>query len=646
MNAQVFDFSAYKGEDLTGFFSQNPDVRFDVRFPNGGEPINMSGRYCLFNHVYWWPVLAYGGRIDHSLHTIKEGDPPDDDARKRIHTNIVQEFMPKLTPMEFDGLIKLLDFGVEYLYNTIDRCCAEYHRSISIVEIADTLEIPEIAAAIKIDISKALPLGIKAVEAEYEKGFKKVLEVVSKPHPKNCFYPFLSRGAFNTQQFPQVLASGGTRTDVDDTMIHKPIVASYLDGFGDITEYAMDALAAKKSHFYNDREMSQTQYSNRKQQLLASTIQHIYEGDCGSVVLVPFKIHARFAKMVLGKNIVLSSGEMVTLTAQNIHEYVNTTVNLRSVMTCRYQDGYCRTCGGHLTRHFAVGTLPGILSAIEVMSPVAQQVLSNKHVAKTRASEYRIPEDLRSFFLCANNEVYFREEIDLKHLILGIPAQDVERLSDLAFVDGTSLNDQYFSKLSTMFIAKAGTYEPLTMEVSMMDRNKAVPYFSSDLLNMVKKHPMSVTQTGAGKDLEIVYISLEHFDITKPIMRAVVVNDSTRQFVRRVENLFSHLIASFTDCGDALREVTNIIWERASPNILHLETMLRASMITSHVDWGLPQLTSTECRFAPLTHIIPRREIETQLAFERWSNWIADPSSYILPKRSGAFTPFLRLTPN
>ena len=218
MNAQVFDFTSYRGEDLTGFFSENPDVRFDVRFPNGGEPINMSGRYCLFNHVYWWPVLAYGGRIDHSLHTIPEGAPPDDDARKRIHTNIVQEFMPKLTPADFDSLIKLLDFGVEYLYNTIDRCCAEHHRSISIVEIADTLEIPEIAEAIKIDISKAIPLGIKAVEAEYEKGFKRVLEVVSKPHPKNCFYPFLSLGAFNTQQFPQVLASGGTRSDVGETL--------------------------------------------------------------------------------------------------------------------------------------------------------------------------------------------------------------------------------------------------------------------------------------------------------------------------------------------------------------------------------------------------------------------------------------------
>ena len=639
---QKFNALDLLNQDFTQFSLDYENTLVEIVLPDG-RSVEMEGKWVFPNLMFWKPYLTRGVAVDLDRHLI-HGIPLTNSVRERIHTDVVDDFRDVLTPAQFDELTKELADDVNEIFNLAEIYFGSCHRSISIPEIGEALEIPELAAAIKINISKERRFGIKAVEEKYEAAFGEILKVFSTPHPKNIFFPFLSLGAFNTKQFTQVVGAGGTRTDVDESMLLMPIQNSYLQGYRNICEYAADSLSAKKSHFYNDREMSNTQYTNRKQQLLASTLRTIYPGDCGTTILVSFKIQAKFKSMVLGKNIVLDDGSMVMLTKKNIDLYKDKTVNMRSVMTCRYQDGYCLTCAGGLAKHFPHGTLPGILSAIEVMSPVAQQVLSNKHVSKTRASEYRIPEDLRSWFVCSNNEVYFREDVDPASILIAMPLSDVDRLSDLEFVEGTSLNDQYFSKLTTMFIAREGSFEPLTMEVNLLDRNQSNPYLSSDLLRMVKSHPESVMMAEAGST-SIVYVSMKHFPKDKPVMRAVVVNDSTRQFVKRVETMFSHQIAQFTDCGDALREVTNVIWDRASPHLLHLETMLRASMITSPIDYGIPQLTSTECRFAPLPQIIPRREIETQLAFERWSAWITNAESFILPKRSGAFTPFLHQVP-
>lgn len=609
------------------FLTENRDTPF--RVPLGdGRYIGMEGRWVFFNLIYWRPLVKRGIHIDPERHVFYNNLFVNKE-RIRIHINIFTD-VRKLMAHEDPFLIKKdLQSAVNEFYNRIITDLNRFQKSISLIDTALTFQSPKIRALFPIDVSKDLKHGIKIVEETYKRHYKKIQEVFADPSIKpNAFAPWLRQGILNEGQFVQVVGACGPKTDVDDTMIDLPIQGNYLNGLRNIMEYAIDSLSAKKSVHYNAQEMPQTQYSNRKQQLVCSSVEHIHPGDCGSVAYVPFKFQHKHIPMVVGK-VIYHNGQLIELDDSNIEQFCNKTVQMRSVMTCLWTDGFCQTCGGGLTRFLPEHVNPGIAAAIEVMSVAAQMVLSSKHLQKTNASEYIIPEEFIGFFNCFHNEVFISPSKCKEPIALCVPYASVDRLGDLEVVEGTVLNDQNFSNLTAAAITLADDFSQLLVPMSpLMDKNKVRPYLSSHVLQMVREHPECVVPEGNN-----VWIKLDKFDTTKPIMRCVVVNDSTRQFVRRIERMFNNKIVDFTACEDALREFTNVIWERTTPNLMHLETMLRAFMITSDTNYDIPVvLDQSQVKFSQLSRIIPRRAIGTQLAFEQWSMYISDPTTYIFPK--------------
>lgn len=593
-----------------------------------GVIFGLEGRWLFFNLIYWEPLIRRCIPIDPTRH-IFYNTLFTNKERVRIHTNIFID-VRKLCPQEQPFLIKMeLLSAVNKFYNHIITDLNRFQKSISLFDIAETYATPQVQAVYPINIDKVRNHGIKVIEAAYKKAYKELIKVFSDPNVKpNVFAPWLRQGILNEGQFVQVAGACGPKTDVDEAMIKMPIEGNYIEGFKNIKEYAIDSLSAKKSVHYNAQEMPATQYSNRKQQLVCSTLEYIHLGDCGSCQTVPFKFNERTAPMVLGKNIV-GDGIVVQLTKENIHHYYNKRVYLRSPMTCLWTDGYCETCGGGLTHFLPPNVNPGIAAAIEVMSVAAQMVLSSKHLQKTNATEYEIPEEFIGYFNSFHNEIYLNKSKSKEQIALCVPYASVDRLPDLEYVEGTALNDQYFSNLSAVALTRTSDFNELLVPmISLIDRNKVRPYLSSDILEMIREYPECVVSEG-----NHVWILLDKFDTTKPIMRCVVVNDSTRQFVRRIERMFNNSIVNYTTCEDALREFTNVIWERTTPNLMHLEAMLKAFMVTSATNYDVPVVTDQkDVMFSQLSRIIPRRSIGTQLAFEQWAMYISDPSTYVFPK--------------
>ncbi len=620
--------------DSTDMLIEHADTMFSVTLSSG--PFEMEGRWLLINLILWRPLIKRGMPIEQDRHLFYKEPYTDSTVRIRIHTEIVNDTL-RLCPHDIHTMQEELVEAVNQITDLIVVKLTEYSRSMDIFQIAETMETPAIAAACAVDISAELKHGIKAVETKYKKSSDHVLDVMMDPqHQPNAFYPFLKLGVLNTGQFVKVVSAVGTCTDVDDAMIGLPIQSSYLNGLSNIMEYAVDSLTGKKAIYYNAKEMPATQYTNRKQQLLASIIRYLYPGDCGSTVTADFRIQRIFAKMVLGKNIMVG-GQMIMLTERNIHHYYDTTVQMRSVMACRHVDGYCHICGGGLTAYLPPKSVPGIVAAIEVMSPIAQQVLSTKHLGKTRASSYEVPAELKDWFLCMHNVVSLRPNIPYRSLALGMPYSTVEKLKDLYEFRGTVLPAQYFTRLTEMLIGDASdNYALLSGRISMIDRNKSVPYFSAEFLRMLMEHPDMLQTVG-----NIVWIKLEKFDSKLPIMGCRVVNDSTSQFVRRIEYMFSQRIKDYTTITDVLRDFSNTIWDRATPHLMHLETVLRASMITSEGDYSIPIVEDPNAvMYERLGRLIPQRSIGAQLAYEQFSLYASDPSSFVFPKPIGSFDEF------
>ena len=613
-----------------------------VHFADGDRSV--PARWVVYNYPWWRVLAAHALPIEQRHLTIDV--LPDKKAQQRIQDIIYHDVITH-RPDHIRRIGYHLIDAVAWLDTVYRTELGAHHITISAFDIADTLETPEIAEAISLNLAQAESINIRAVEDAIGVAYKKALTAMKTPGlPKNVFYPFLAMGAVSEVQLPQALVAGGTRTDVNDMMITKAITASYLEGFANIVEYAIDARAAMKSAFYNAYGMPNSQYTNRKMQLQASVMARLYDGDCGSTVLVPFDITQPMAdKQVAVGKIYRNpkTGQLEPITVDNIQSLVGQTVYWRSPHTCRHTDGFCRTCGGLITHGWHKDILPGFQSVIELMGPVAQLILSNKHVARTTAEFYRLPEELRDLMRTSRKEIYLLG--DLKNIGLRVPYGCMPRIHDVEYIeDDRALNDQQFSAISALELYDTVTGELLTPEVLMVDpkdlerRRKAmtVPYISSEVLRYLRDQPDRVIVSE-----HTIELDLSAFDKAQPIMRCAVANDSMIRFCQRVERMFTATIKEYTSIPQALGEFARVMYSKVSLNILHLEVALRANLITSPIDYRIPVVDDVfNVHFAALGHVIPRRSIGGQLAFEKMGDYLKNPDTYIVPHVPGRFDAF------
>lgn len=637
--AEVFDLNNTLVRDYGAYLVQNKNTIFRLDLSDG--PTDILGKWLFFNIHLLRPLISRNLPIIGTRHLVT-GGVFDKGTIARVNTIIYEDILQHC-PQDVYAVRAEFMNGINTLFNRITFDLGEYHRSVDMIAVARTLQIPEIAAATKFVPNSGD--NIQKIEAVYRKQSDELMAVMgSEKHSNNAFYPFIRVGTLNSAQFPKVIMAIGPGTDVDDTMITRPILGSYARGLGNIVDYAIDSRAAAKSEYYNASTMGTAQYSNRKQQLLAVGISHIYPGDCGTDVTVPFRIEKRWAMMFMGKMIV-EDGKLIELTPSNLPQFTDRPIQMRSPLTCRYQDGFCRMCGGRLVDYMPPRVVPGIAAEHEVMAPVAQLVLSNRHVAKTRATMYILPTLLRDqqIFEVDGNEIYFRPHVDLSTIVLGMPFKTVERLNDLQYVKGNVINDQWFTDITQLLTGKADTLEPTAPVIQMTDENKNYPHLSGAVLHMIRNYPDAIQMAG-----DIVWIRFDKFDRNRPVMYSTVINDSTRVFVRKVEYLFTRQIQDFTSLTDVLRRFGDVVWGRGVfPHVMHLEVCIKANLITNDVDYSIPVVTDpNNVRFGRLAQIIPRRSIGPQIAFEQFANYSTDPSTFIFPKGVSLFDAFLGFNDN
>lgn len=622
---------------------ENLDHPIAIHFADGVRTI--PAKWLVYNYPWWRVLAAHALPVEQRHLTIDV--LPDKRAQQRIQDLIYRDVL-KHRPDQARMIGYHLVEAVAWLDDVYRTELGAHHITMSGFDIADALQAPAIADVIALDLTHAENVSIRAVEEAVAAAYKKTLSVLRTPGiPGNVFYPFLVMEAVSDVQLPQVIVAGGTRTDVDDMMITKAIVSSYIEGFADIVEYAIDARAAMKSIFYNAYGMPSSQYTNRKLQLQACVMAKLYDGDCGSTVLVPFDITQTMVdkRLIVGKIYYdPATGQLTPITDDNIQSLANKTIFWRSPLTCRHTDGFCRTCGGLVTHGWHSNILPGFQSVIEIMGPVAQLILSNKHVARTLAEFYRLPDELTGLMRTSRKEVYFRDNAP-DTIGMRIPYACMPRIRDVEHIeDDRVLNDKQFSVLSALEMFNTATGELLTPEVAMVDikelerRKKAmtVPYFSSEALRYFRDYPDKVQVL----DTEIV-IDFSDFDRSHPIMRCAVSNDSMIRFCKRVEWMFTTGICEYTSIPQALNEFSRVVYSKVSLNILHLEVALRANLITDPIDYRIPVVTDVHnVKFASLGHVIPRRSLGAQLAFEKMGDYLRHPDTYIVPHISGPFDPF------
>ena len=610
-------------------------------------PLVITAKWLMVNIFLWRPLVSRGLPVE-KRHVVFDGLVTSKRLAKiqtMIYKDVIGQYLRAKQPVPPDvdhPILEDLCEIIDSLHTMIVTQLGEYHLSVSAFELADLLLHPEIKELTTVDVSSEMQIGITATEDKLRSAGKKLVDrLKDRTLPSNVVAPFLELGQLSEKQLAQVLLAIGFRTDANESIVRKPILTSYIRGITSLEDYAIESLMAKKTVYYNKNAMPDSSYNNRKQQLLSSTVRRLYPGDCGSTVTVPFYIHTNNAKNTIDKNIIVS-GQTVHLTEDNIGNYIGTTVQLRSPLTCRHTDGLCHTCGGHLTDFIPPQTVVGISCTIEYMASVSQLVLSAKHFSTTKAISYIVNDLLRDVLVVRQNDIYIREGIDVDRLKIGIQFRNIHRIAELRNdeeSEGNALiNEQQFSAIHFLTFASSETDTWITPEVPMLS-DDIVPYLSSEVLAFIRDNPRNVE---IGEDM--VWISLKRFNhINEPLLRYVIQSNSMLRFTATLSQFATKDIRQYTSLGEALGAFSEMVYkEIPDTNIFHLETVLKSYLITDDLNYNIPVVTDpNNVRFGTLLTIIPRRSLGTMFAYERLAEYISkEPEMYTLPHRPGIFDTF------
>lgn len=616
-------------------FVRDRDVLYTVALEDA--TITLEGKWLLINMALWRPLVKFGLPVG-TRHLFHNEDFTKA-VRVRISDVIYKECI-EAHPLKKAEILEEIVWSRNALYNMAITHLGKHIRTTDMFAIERTLNHEKIKPLTVVDIAAEEKVSINAVEAKLAKQNNALMDVLKNPDYKdiNGFYPYVRLGAVSLVQLSQVALAAGPRTDVNDRTITTPIVSSYARGLSNIVEFAMDSLGAKKSVLYNASKLGPSQYSSRKEQLLASALHRMHPGDCGTPLVIPYEIHPKNANQVIGKH-VLQNGLIVTITKANVKTFIGQTVLMRSLTVCHHTDGFCEMCGGKMVSYLDTGnTVPGLASTMEVMGPVAQLVLSNKHVSRTKSVVYELHDNLGNFLQVIRNDVYLKDARGVDDLVIGVPYTCVRRLNDLRHITHReAINDQIFTEIYEMAIAKSDG-EILAAFLPMITTTKAdPPYFSIDLLDFIRMNPDCIIQQD-----DIIWVKLKGFDRSKPLLRTIVTNDSMPAFVDRATNFISTGLAKYHSIPEALRDFSNLIYSTVHPNIFHLEVLLRASMVTSPIDARIPVVTDiNNVQFGAMSRLIPRRSIGAMLAYERIKDHIAAPQTFVVPKKAGIFDSYV-----
>lgn len=610
------------------------------------EQVEMSASSLLINLILLQP-LHNRGILPMNYGLYRDGDIFTDDTRIKIQNSVIfHPLVRGLSDPEKQDILSEFYYNTNKLSDLISTDMPEEFRSISMLQIAETMEDPKIKEILEFDPNTYLKHSLKALEVAIEKHNKKIVESLKQIKENNCFRPYLLTGSLNEGQFFQSVCLGGPRTDVDDTAVSKPITGNYINGLDGIVEYIIESFSARKSDDYNKEHMGNASYTKRKINLMALALMHIYPGYCGTTSTLSYTIPKHHAEAYLGRNIRERNGDVITLMPGNIHEYVDKPIQLYSPNTCEHTDGCCHRCGGMLLELIPQDTKIGQAATEQIMNPLQQSILSSKHLMKTLIQLFFFPKPLDILFDVVDSQIYLRdyEENGLTSddLMIGVPTDGVQNISELNEFKGDSIPGSYFSAIREVAIINGKTGEVVIDPIVLENDAKIIPFFTGEFLAFLKNNKDHIVYNG-----DWVWFSTKGFDRDQPIMGITYVSEAAYIFIQKIEQFFARDakdggLCKHTSVSAAVYDLITLLWNRIRCNSLHVELLIKAALITSADDLSIPRVYDAEgVLFGQMPQINTHRTISGEAAFERWSDYTHNPRPFVKPSKSGLFDPYI-----
>lgn len=534
---------------------------------------------------------------------------------------------------------------MNHINNVFTDGIPEYVTSTTIKDYIEIIEEPFIK-----QLKSDLEPNQNSIKTAYHEATKHIM----KPDKfvGNQVAEYIKQGLVSNGQAMQCLIARGYLTDHNSRIFVRPILHAYIDGIGTFYDSLIESRSATKAYLFQKKPLEDSEWFNRKMQLVGQSVQHIHLGeDCGSEVTVPIVIRENWLPMVAGKYYRLEDGGYSLIKETDTH-LVNKVVNIRSPMYCNHPDrtGICERCYGKLAISIPyfnalseVGrneVIIGHISATEIGQMLSQKMLSTKHLDTSSTVD--------PYFVKRSDRIYIKNGLRDNAIMLNSRLKNDKVKMKVAFGKMTALADittaedldevagrmDGFNEIVLEFEREGGFKESIPISTTQGSRQGR---FTTDFLRYLQTHGW------VNADKDYIEIDLANFDYGCDVVELPLVHEDMMAYQKQIEGYirFSNQSKSWRnkaitpdDAGRMLDEFFSLLYQRLNVNIVHAEVLLYAVMVCnpSAGDYRLPRAYE-EREVLSYHECIEHRSLSVQLIYQEQAQLMLKQTTFLNDNR-------------
>lgn len=528
-------------------------------------------------------------------------------------------------------------------YNVITVRCAPHVTTMSILDVLEVMDHP----AIKKANAEVEPNRHSIEEVTY----RIIEETLRDPMalPMNPVSLGIRCGTQKIDQCKQCFGPRGYVTDINSDIFEEPILKGYVEGIWDLYGSLIESRSGTKALAFNKELLRNTEYFNRKTQLIAQYVKGLEEGDCGSTHYIDVPILKVLLKQMTGKYYINPETNTLDWLRGNEEHLIGTTIKMRGVMSCVHPGTgiICTTCYGRLSYSVPRDTNIGQVSAVQMGDKITSSVLSTKHTDVTsRVDRLQLAKTEGEYLRYGKQEeaLYLRTELADRNVKIIIDRNEALNLADILMLKDLSGypvdNATELTQIHIQVETAEGTVSDI-LTVSLYNRKSSL---TNDVLEYLRKNKWDYDARGN------IVIDLANFDTTKPILILPNKHVNMYEVMKRIRS-FLHsgsddgakstinpleysgkiYLKNFKDPVTGLMVFANMLNEKLKVNFVHCEILVYAMMVRSaiHRDYRLPKPGVTGV-FEKYNRLMLNRSLSGAMAFEKQHEPFNNPACYSL----------------
>ena len=575
-----------------------------------------------------------------------------------VYWSVYEHYEDKGIDLPLDDLDVICMTIVQNMYNDLSVNIDEYMMSSSLFDLIEIMDHPKVKEV----IANIVPTqhGIEEV------AHKQIGDIITNDADlrRNPVQIGVRSRSYPVAQVLHCVSPRGFATDIDSAIGKYPIMTGYCEGIHTLYGSALESRSASKAILYNQELIQDTEYFNREMQMIASYLQNIVKGDCGSTSYVRQPILKDSAHFYIGKYYLTEDNTLGCITRKNYESLIGKRIKMRSILACECQEpgSVCEICYGRMSKQMVgpvnyngveiPGTVIGHVSATELCGTMTQLVFSTKHLDSTsHIDPFKLGDGEKHYLtIDADDNIYLKPLFKKRSYTLSFLSEQLHSITDLNVVDDPMVLKPRRVSQITAILVDLGKYDPLgykgPVELRVYNHNRK-PCLTSEALLYFKEKGWTQSQDG-----KTVTIDMSDWDVTKPFMVLPFVHVNLAEYKEEFKTFYyssssnakkvfkgrninkasddTVVLSDFKDVSNGLAAFINLNPAKLGANIIHYEALTLVMMIRGLLqdDYRMPLNAKENGEFSVYSRIIANRSAGPVMAHERQDRALANYKFY------------------